>query len=188
MNAHEIMNDFQNIFLEHRAEAESSYCSNKDFTTFITKKINAIIGNKFKTQNEYFRIDAMGWTPRADSIENTEGVHLSKHLWDLEIAIEHENNQHDWMDEVVKLAHIFCPLRVVIGYLPWKDRKDGPEFDLYNLHHVSKEIKKLKCCENMRHGEFLVILGNCNTAGKTSRYFGYRGYLFNPTTFEFDLM
>jgi hypothetical protein len=28
------------------------------------------------------------------------------YLWDLEVAIEHENNDKLWMDEVIKLSHI----------------------------------------------------------------------------------
>lgn len=41
---------------------------------------------------------------------------LSAHLWDLELAVEHENSKQDWTDEVIKLIHVKCPLKVVISY------------------------------------------------------------------------
>lgn len=189
MTAQEFLKDFQQIFMEQKEKAEVAYCSNKKFTVFIIDEIEKIIQkHNYEIQKEYFRIDAIGWTPKADLIEDTEGVHLSHHLWDMEIAVEHENDQRDWMDEVVKLAHIMCPLRVVIGYLPWKRRNETPEFDILNLDHVVKELKKLKCFENMLNGEFLVILGNCNTYENPNYYFGYKGYLFNPKTLRFDIM
>ena len=46
--------------------------------------------------------------------------YLRKHFWDLKAAAEHENDSKDRMDEVIKLAHICCLLRVVIGHLPHK--------------------------------------------------------------------
>ena len=186
MTAQEFLRDFQLLFIEKKVEAIAAYCSNKKFTTFVMNEIEDIIkAHDFMIQKEYFRIDAIGWSPRADLIEDTEDVHLSHHLWDLEVAVEHENDQRDWMDEVVKLAHIVCPLRVVIGSLPWMKRNGGPEFDMLNLKHVVKELKKLKCFENMAHGEFLVILGNCNTFENSNHYFGYKGYLYDAQSQSF---
>lgn len=188
LNAKAFLNDFLKIFTDKRDAAIMNYYSNRNYTSFIIQEINEIISSyHLITQNEYFRIDAIGWAPRADAIERPTGVHLSSHLWDLEIAVEHENDQHDWMDEVVKLAHIVCPLRVVIGYLPWARRKDD-SFDMLNLEHINKYLKKLACYDNMLHGEFLIILGNCNTAEKPSRYFGYKGYVYNKEEQRFSLL
>ena len=40
--------------------------------------------------------------------------------------------------------------------------------------------------QGMQRGEFLIILGNCNTGGRKERYFGYKGYIFNPELFCFE--
>lgn len=186
MDAQVFLKAFQQVFVDQRQKAIDHYCSNKDFTDFVIDAINGIIDKHgYKTQKEYFRIDAIGWIPMAESVEKPKEVKLSRHLWDLEIAVEHENDQRDWMDEVVKLTHIVCPLRVVIGYLPWSKRKNGPEFDLLNLEHVVCQLKKMKCFDNMSRGEFLVIIGNCNTSEIPNRFFGYRGYLYDPQTQSF---
>lgn len=183
MKAQAFFNEFQRIFQDNRQDAESKYYSNTEFTTFITGEINALLANaEKKKQNEYYRIDAIQWTPKADLIDKHEDIDLKDHLWDLEIAVEHENNSKDWMDEVVKLAHIVCPLRVVIGYMPWNKRDEDQKY----LDHVSKWLKALKCKDNMQRGEFLIILGNCNTSGRKERYFGYKGYIFNPKLFCFE--
>lgn len=162
-----------------RQSAVAAYYGKKDFTDYIIPRIRKQLkGYGLQTQKEYFRIDAIGWEPLADTVEETPGVLLKKHLWNLAVAVEHENASDDWMDEVVKLAHVCCPLRVVIGYLPWSKRHEDQRFDLLNLAHVSRALEKLDCRENLRRGEFLVILGNSGTGGDVSRYFGYRGYLY----------
>jgi hypothetical protein len=185
MDAREFMSSFQNIFTEKREKAITTYYSNSVFTSFITEELNGILAQKeYKKQNEYFRIDAIRWSEKAKSIIKTPGVSLKKHLWDLEIAVEHENDPLDWMDEVVKLSHIACPLRVVIGYMPWDKREDDQKY----LDHVAKWIETLTCKDNIQKGEFLIILGNCNTEGQVERYFNYKGYLLNPKSFRFEML
>ena len=183
MKAKAFYDEFLRIFRDGRQVAESTYYSNTEFTTFITGEINTLLANdEQKKQNEYYRIDAIRWTPKADLIGKHKDIQLRDHLWDLEIAVEHENDPKDWMDEVVKLAHIVCPLRVVIGYMPWNKRDEDKKY----LDHISKWLKKLKCKDNMQRGEFLIILGNSNTDGQKERYFGYKGYLFDPEQFRFE--
>lgn len=183
INAKSFFESFQDVFKEYPEEAEAAYCNNKRFTSFIIRKINGFLSKTYgyKTQKEYFRIDAIGWTAKADAIIDTPGVSLNHHLWDLEVAVEHENDKKDWMDEVVKLAHIACPLRVVIGYIPWEKR----EYDQVYLDHVSKWLGNIQCRDNMQRGEFLIIFGNCNTEGERNRFYNYKGYLFDPKYFRF---
>lgn len=184
-DAHRFLLEFKSIFDRERAAAEAVYHSSTDFTPFITKQLNALLSHEQrKSQNEYFRIDAISWTAKADTVEKPGDIHLRPHLWDLEIAVEHENDHNDWMDEVVKLAHIACPLRVVIGYMPWNKRDADQKY----LDHVSKWLETLRCADNVRRGEFMIILGNCDTGKTPERYFGYKGYLFNPERFRFEPM
>ena len=176
---------FNAVFAEgspHRQQAVDTYTDNTGFTAFITLRINEIIGEKgYIAQNEYYRIDAMGYTSRRKELSKNKA--LSAHLWDLEIAVEHENSSKDWLDEVIKLAHICCPLRVVIGYVPRSQRERGDEI---RLAYAADALGQLKCRDNLKNGEFLVILGNSETDRKEENFFNYKPYVLNPRTFLFE--
>ncbi len=177
---------FNHIFSEdseyyHRAI--EYYSSNTDFTHFIMQRINQIIEimgeGKFTAQNEYYRIDAVGYSKGKLDSTNL----LYPHLWDLEIAIEHENSSKDWLDEIIKLAHICCPLRVVIGYVPVEQRDLG---DAERLNYAASALKQLKCRDNLKNGEFMIILGNSNTKCQIKNFFNYKAYILNKQTLDFE--
>jgi hypothetical protein len=171
------------IEVERKDDAVKNYVSNKNFTEFVIPAIREILSDNIKyTQKEYFRIDSICWSECHAKIEVKKPNSFNLHLWNLDVAVEHENDSNDWMDEVTKLAHICCPLRVVIGYVPYKQKDNHNEY----LNYVVAGIKKLNCYENFKANEFLIILGNSNTNGDENKYFGYKGYLFNPTTEKFE--
>lgn len=97
---------------------------------------------------------------------------INPYLWDLKVAIEHENNDKDWLDEIIKLAHICCPLRVVIGYLSVKKRDQ----DLDILNYAANALEKLEYRDNTQQGEFMVILGNSKVEEQKD-FFNYRAYV-----------
>ncbi len=176
--------EFSKIFeanSEFLQQANQSYQHNTEFTNFIIERINQIIKSRgWVAQNEYFRIDCMGYKSRYKELEKTSG--LTPHLWDMEIAVEHENDDKDWLDEVIKLAHVCCPLRVVIGYVPEDKRSDDQNL----LDYAANALKRLKCVDNVTRGEFMIILGNSNTKGKVENYFNYQAYILNAETFKFE--
>lgn len=181
-------NEFCCIFApgsELRNKAVSCYDNNPAFTNCVVERINAIIEKlDYNYQNEYFRIDASGWRPRWTELqENIERPKkFNAHLWDLMIAVEHENDPKDWLDEIVKLAHICCPLRVVIGYLSVKQAEKYDtfkEYDMLYLDYAAKALTKLGCYYNLQHGEFMVVLGNSDTGRNPEKYFNYRAYVFD---------
>ncbi len=179
----EFFNSFNGIFdinSSTREKAIAEYPHTKSFTEFIIKEINKIIESQgLHPQNEYFRIDSMGYKSRWRELDEKKG--FNPHLWDLEIAVEHENDSKDWLDEVIKLAHICCPLRVVIGYVSCKKR----EKDMELLNYAAEALKKLKCIDNVLNGEFLVVLGNCDTEERIENYFNYKAYILDIETFKF---
>lgn len=188
----QFFNSFNSIFDTEnplREIAVSKYPDNTAFTEFIISQIESIIKEQpidqkeVYAQKEYFRIDAIGYTSSHEKLpENfTKKSRLKEHLWDLEIAVEHENDSTDWLDEVIKLAHVCCPLRVVIGYVPCNTRQD----DMMLLDYVAQALKKLKCRQNLLHGEFLIILGNSNTKGKQENYFNYKPYVLDTKNCRF---
>lgn len=186
MTAEIFFKSFMKKIEDNKSEAIETYPYNKEFTKFIISKINEILGNSEDdrlVQNEYYRIDVIKW--RECKNEITHDCHLRNHLWDLQVAVEHENDSRDWMDEVTKLAHIFCDLRVIIGYLPYKKRENGE--DDRCLDYIANSLQKLACYGNVKreNSEFLIIIGNSETGGAKKRFFGYKGYLFDTADEKF---
>lgn len=179
----EFFDKFQMIFSpnsEFREKAVDCYNRNTAFTNFIIERINKIIESMgYMSQNEYLRIDAIGYTTKKENLEPLPG--LNAHLWDLQIAVEHENDPKDWLDEVVKLSHICCPLRVIIGYVPAECRNTEED----RLEYASKILQQLQCKDNLRFREFMVVLGNSGVKTEND-YFNYKAYVLNHETFMFD--
>ncbi len=124
---------------------------------------------KLKTQKEYYRIDLIGWTQRKDKLKDSEKFEQAKnfnlHMWDLNIAIEHENSSKDWLDEVVKLLYINCPRRLVIGYVNYnKKTRDIEANDKLYLDCVLECLNSLdKDGTKMfikKDDQFGILLGN----------------------------
>ncbi len=63
--------------------------------------------------HEYYRLDvgyfSKGTHPNAPRFVDWD-------VWNLEVAIEHENNSDRWYEEWVKLIHFNCGLKVLITY------------------------------------------------------------------------
>ena len=139
-------------------------------------------------QHEYLRIDTVGWIDKKAKMEKEAkkiGFSLNAHLWDLKIAVEHENNSKDWTDEVIKLVHVKCPLKVVIGYSPC-DERDNEEIE--KLKFIAKWMNEVNDFNNAFKEEYLIILGNGKPKRKKSSdydKFDYRGYMYDSNRREF---
>ena len=153
-----------------------------EFTPCVTKEINSIIRDMGLTsQNEYYRIDAIGWKGRYRELseEKAKKLNLSRHLWDLEIAVEHENSKSDWTDELVKLTHICCPLKVIITYNHCDQRG---EVEKNKLAYAAECMKKVRAFNSLPQEKYLIIIGNGapqNSRNESYNAFDYRGYIYN---------
>ena len=139
-----------------------------------------------KPQHEYFRIDTVGWVSQYERMsEEAKELDLNAHLWDLKIAVEHENSVKDWTDEIIKLIHIKCPLKVVIGYNYCKERGFT---DQKKLDFIARWMQEVNALQKGTTEEYLVIFGNCYNPRLKADYdvFDYRGYLYNQLTHRFD--
>lgn len=115
-------------------------------------------------QREYYKIDLVGWTQRNPITTN----HMNFYDWKLDFALEHENDWKEWVDEVIKLLYIRCPLRVVIGYSNRIDKENLR----YDLSNDKKHLNQLEAILNglyqdgvhfmEQNDEFGIILGNSN--------------------------
>ena len=165
------------------------YRSNSGYTSVITGILNEMVDEAGYThQNEYFRIDVVGWVSRYKEMEADANAHqLNAHFWDLKIAIEHENSSKDWSDEVIKLIHVKCPLKVIIGYSPHNIRQEKQEFE--KLDYIAKWMNKVDAFKNGDNEEYLIILGNAKGKGRGAGdydSFDYRGYLYNADLKRFE--
>ena len=154
-----------------------------EFTEFILKRIicELIESYGLTSEFEYYRIDAIGYeTVTNDELKSEcDKQGLNYHLWKLMIAVEHENDPNDWLDELIKLTHVMSPLKVIIAYSAFNDRDAG---DKEKLQLAAKMIEATEAFVENDDG-YLVILGNCKSSNDPKNdydSFDYRGYLYNP--------
>lgn len=157
------------------------------FTAAVTEEIRQMIeGAGLAAQKEYFRIDVVGWQSRWEDVAAEAAVvGLNPHLWDLKIAVEHENDRADWTDELIKLLHIRCPLKVVIGYNHCDCRED---LERDKLACAAGWMQLVEAFDGAAREEYLIILGNCAPRGRDVpgyERFDYRGYLWDRGQREF---
>ena len=182
MDAKEFYRLFQNGLAKTITRARACWKNATDYTDYIIDMIDKeVLQEKFSTEErkntgkEYFRIDLVAYTDRKNELSappsktTKKSFNFNKHLWDLRVAVEHENADTSWMDEVIKLAHIACPLRVVIGYLPKEEDKCA------YLEYVHNALCNLDAYDNVQRGELLIILGDtrCESENEFCTYFPY---------------
>lgn len=121
---------------------------------------------------EHYQIDMIACTSRIykemKDIDEIREERLNKHVRNFDIAIEYESNCHDWLDKVVKLAYINCPIRVVIGYVDRRRSDSTEDADSYYLNAVIKTLNELEKQNSTRiylikeNDSFGIILGSGN--------------------------
>ncbi len=185
MKAYDFWVKFQENICENK-ELIENWNNSKKFTNAIMKKIEDQILKKdtlenIVTEREYFRIDLISYidTSKTKCLHNS----LQNCSWNLICAVEHENDYRLWVDEVVKLAHISCPLRVVIGYLPKeKETLEQTKFSKY-LDKVSKLLNNIESWKHTRNsGDFLIIIGDCKLS-TTDKKCVYTPFLYRNGSF-----
>ena len=205
--------NFQKLINEKRKDEKfrEIYKINDEYTYEMNNLNNGIIcetihaiDRTMKLQNEYLRVDVPAWKSMFDEMsdssekarwkEKFKDCGMTPHLWNLYFAVEHENDPGDWMDEVLKLAHLRCPLKVVIGYVPWdkRDKRNDANSDDGRLRLAAECLKWTKVYKRQPNTyydsrdeaadteEFLVILGSCSNGSKSDYDLpNYKGYLFD---------
>ena len=198
INAVEFYKEFKKQVLENNIDENGNtyldiYRNDSQYTELINKtlipEIIKSLDKDLTVQHEYFRIDTIGWKGKYLTLdkETSKDVGLNRHLWDLKIAVEHENSKTDWLDEVIKLVHIRCPLKVIIAY-NYCDQRD--ELEIKKLSYVSKCMNMVEAFkDSIDKEEYLIIIGNGAPKNrKNSSYtnFDYRGYIYNSHSKIFE--
>lgn len=120
-----------------------------------------------ETEREYYRIDLIAYKNTPEICDNK--LELNRHFWNLELAFEHENNPSDWLDEIIKLAHIKCGLKVVVGYSHDKNKE--------KIELCNKLLQQLLYGKPDKNDHWLIILGECGKdeyENLADTYVGYR--------------
>ena len=185
--------ELNNYFQDYGEDARQVYMDSKSWTKVISKnpvnerslidKVLYFIFNDCKSSNEYYRIDNSVYIDiKGGYFKDYNGSCYKLHKWKLMGAVEHENNYQDWTDELVKLAYITCPLRVVISYGDYQNEYKEA-IKIANI--IAKQIKLKDYVNNNQ--EYILIFGprvkdikenpNVNIAEM------YKGYIFNGKEF-----
>lgn len=121
--------------LNDRSDWLAKCKSSTEWTAFMTKSLIQLgkdlgFDKKRGIGTEFYRID-LGYFVVHDPVKDIEGKFYD-YNWDLEVAIEHENNSSTWYYEFVKLVHINCGLKVLITYHKHnnKDTEFKNKFDI----------------------------------------------------------
>lgn len=124
-----------NLLDIYRNNADWTIVMNRFFIPYIIYKMG------FTPQNEYYRIDTIGYKniKKSNLIDEGKKLGLTPYGWDMGIAVEHENVKGEWIDEAIKLANINCPLRIIIGYnRPLKPGENNKQFEITCLNYFFK--------------------------------------------------
>lgn len=93
-------------------------------------------------------------------------------IWNLKVAVEHENSFKDNLHEVKQLLQINVPLRVIISYS--SSNKTDAEFEEFIAKYF-KLVEKLEYVSRMKNSdEFLLIFGNDGEAAIDDNFITYR--------------
>lgn len=190
MTAKEFWIEFKKLFREGSDSlkvAQESWDNPRKFTNeFVNAYLPSIMKEKesITTEFEYYRIDIIAYDDkrRAEAKEIAKSLGLSEkefspYLWDLKIALEHENNKKEWLDEVIKLSHINCPLRVVVGYADEKNEE--------KCIKLASKVLQRKIEDNAPNGqEFMLILGKSGISSSEVNENTYKAYIYKKGKFR----
>jgi len=145
MRANEFYREFCAMFSDSKFLNTARECwrNRADFTNIIIPRISKIlegVGFSHRHQYEYYKIDLIGWQDlkqKAPVPPKIKGYRIKEHFWQLGVAVEHENDQTDWTDELVKLMHMAgAPTEIEdIGISP-ELLREGLKYHPYMRHRI----------------------------------------------------
>lgn len=185
-NIYESNTEWTKLMLGDKHKRDTPGAKTNSENNGILSQVLKEIDTNTETEKEYYRIDLIGWKDNAckgtlqDHIRKSAAKSMACSLWNLEVAVEHENNGNLWLDEVCKLAYIRCPLRVVISYQKTQCQQATEE-----KIELAKYILKETNAFTNETEEFLIILGSGSTK--------FKGYVIkkegeNLTTCSLDAL
>ena len=178
LSAKNFLRNLKDALLSKEEQAKAVYHSNTNWTNFIKKTTEEMIGlqenGKKSVSNEYYRIDTLKYaytdfynTFKAKNYRQSFGdkEYLNVYNWRNVYAIEYENDSHSWTDELIKLSHIRSDLKVIIAYSEWLG---GQEEYLKRIAEKMSFAKVLleNCQEESLRDKWLIVFGPCRAKGK----------------------
>jgi hypothetical protein len=117
--------------------------------------------------SEFYNIDMSYY--RITAPVQTQSGKVLDYNWDLEVAIEHENDTETWFYEFVKLVHICCGLKVIITYHNYSNYR----FPLEEKFTVLTSLYAMRSYKQTRDKWLLIFGPTFNCLGDYD-YVGYR--------------
>jgi hypothetical protein len=160
--------------LREHPDWHDRFASDSDWTA-VMKEVLQRTGYElgFREQNaigrEYLRLD-MAFYSFPDRPADTSDV-----SWDLEVAIEHENNSEAWFDEWVKLCHIASGLKVLITYHDYREGRTSIDAKLDAALRLYRKVRYKPA-----DGTWLLIFGPTSSRPQNA----WLGYTFDGEAFH----
>lgn len=120
--------------------------------------------------------DVVGRLKRCEEFDDNEGASLGIRLslWDMKIAVEYESSPAEWVNRLIKLTHLRCPLKVLICFS--SDRKT----DLDRLMFAAKCLMRIAAYDRQAKEEYVIIMGNAPASdGTPPEDFGWKSYEYS---------
>lgn len=189
MTAKDFWRKFQALFkndIEALTVARENWENPTDFTNkFVKVFLPRIMKEKDTTEIklEYYRVDIVAYNNerKKEAEEAAKDLGLTykefkPYLWDLEIALEHENDREEWLDELVKLSYINCPLRIVISYALEENKEKC-------LSLAATVLQKIVRSNTPVGQEFMLILGKSDIPHDQVNEKTYEAYIYKDGEF-----
>ncbi|MDR0854016.1 MAG: hypothetical protein LBN34_06575 [Clostridiales Family XIII bacterium] len=162
-----------------KADALTAYGVRKDWKVYLNELLPKLLEEiECETYIGHPCVDVVGWSMPNRSVNDGW---VNEYLWDLDVAIELEDDSEDWMNGVIKLCHLKCGLKVVISYSSDDDR----DSDIDKLKITAANIQSLAYGGLTEDEDLLVILGNCSkNKYETQSDIGFKAYVYDDGKFK----
>lgn len=105
--------------------------------------------------------------------EYADALGLKLSLWDMKAAVEFELDAAGWINRLIKLVHLRCPLKVLICF------SDSRGDDEIKLRFAAKCMKRISAFDPKSNEEYLVIVGNTTGENAPAECFNWQGYSYD---------
>jgi hypothetical protein len=163
--------------LEGTPDWRSRWDSNEAWTPFI-KNVLTEVGRslgfleRLSIAHEFYRLD-VGYFSKGTLPDS--GKFRDWDVWNLEVAIEHENNSESWHEEWIKLIHFNCGLKVLVTYIDRTRNAEPIETKLKRVKQIYDQAKY-----RQRPDSWCLIFGPTWNSGLCS----FIAYEFNGVDFQ----
>jgi hypothetical protein len=163
--------------LEQDPDWPDKWGTDQTWTPFIKNVLTEVgyslgFHEKHAISYEFYRLD-VGYFSKGTFPDN--GKSRDWDAWNLEVAIEHENNSESWHEEWIKLVHFNCGLKVLVTYTDYIPNAEPIETKLQRVKQIYDQAKY-----RQRPDNWCLIFGPTWKSGQHA----FIAYEFDGTSFR----